>query len=132
MHIVVVGASLAGVRTVQLLRRRGSDARITLVGAEPTVACDRPPLSKGFLADPAAALRSEDAVIAQLATADVAQRRARLSAALAGFDSATVATLHEFCRQVLTSLGTAADVDARVGEALEHQSSGCAGRLRAS
>ncbi|MFD0482645.1 UvrD-helicase domain-containing protein [Kineococcus sp. GCM10028916] len=67
--------------------------------------------ARDALADPAAALRSEDAVIAQLATADVAQRRARLSAALAGFDSATVATLHEFCRQVLTSLGTAADVD---------------------
>ena len=54
MHIVVVGASLAGIRTVQLLRRRGSDARITLVGAEPTVACDRPPLSKSYLADPGA------------------------------------------------------------------------------
>ncbi|WP_063726714.1 NAD(P)/FAD-dependent oxidoreductase [Streptomyces sp. RTd22] len=54
MHIVVVGASLAGVRTVQLLRRRGSEARITLVGAEPTVACDRPPLSKSYLADPGA------------------------------------------------------------------------------
>jgi NADPH-dependent 2,4-dienoyl-CoA reductase/sulfur reductase-like enzyme len=49
MHIVVVGASLAGVRTVQALRRKGSDARITLVGAEPAIATDRPPLSKGFL-----------------------------------------------------------------------------------
>src|SRR3712207_8105988 len=54
MRIVVVGASLAGVRTVEGLRRRGSDARIVLVGAEPGapegVAADRPPLSKAFLA----------------------------------------------------------------------------------
>lgn len=49
MQIVVVGASLAGVRTVQALRRKGSDAKITLVGAEPAIATDRPPLSKGFL-----------------------------------------------------------------------------------
>ncbi|MEV0400396.1 FAD-dependent oxidoreductase [Actinoallomurus sp. NPDC050550] len=54
MHIVVVGASLAGVRTVQALRRRGSDARITLIGSEPRVAADRPPLSKTYLADPGA------------------------------------------------------------------------------
>ncbi len=59
MRIVVVGASLGGVRTVQGLRRRGSDAEIVLVGDEPGspdgVAADRPPLSKGFLADPSAA-----------------------------------------------------------------------------
>ncbi|GAB3980917.1 hypothetical protein GCM10029978_080260 [Actinoallomurus acanthiterrae] len=54
MHIVVVGASLAGVRAVQALRRRGSDAYITLIGAEPRVAADRPPLSKTYLADPKA------------------------------------------------------------------------------
>ncbi|MGY1743478.1 MULTISPECIES: NAD(P)/FAD-dependent oxidoreductase [unclassified Blastococcus] len=59
MRIVVVGASLGGVRTVQGLRRRGSDAEVVLVGDESGapdgVAADRPPLSKGFLADPAAA-----------------------------------------------------------------------------
>ncbi|HEY3260323.1 MAG TPA: FAD-dependent oxidoreductase [Pseudonocardiaceae bacterium] len=57
MRIVVVGASLAGVRTVQALRRLGSTARITLVDARPEVACDRPPLSKAFLADPATPAR---------------------------------------------------------------------------
>ncbi|SFP49111.1 Reductase C-terminal [Geodermatophilus dictyosporus] len=61
MRIVVVGASLAGVRTVEALRRRGSDADVVLVGAEPGspdgVAADRPPLSKGFLADPAVEAR---------------------------------------------------------------------------
>jgi 3-phenylpropionate/trans-cinnamate dioxygenase ferredoxin reductase subunit len=52
-RIVIVGASLAGVRTVQALRRRGSHAEIILVGDEPGssdgLAADRPPLSKAFL-----------------------------------------------------------------------------------
>ncbi len=48
-HIAVVGASLAGLRTVQGLRRRGSTARITLVGDEPELPYDRPPLSKAVL-----------------------------------------------------------------------------------
>ena len=49
MSTVVVGASVAGVRTVQALRRRGYDAPITLVGAEQHLPYDRPPLSKDFL-----------------------------------------------------------------------------------
>ncbi|MBM7808756.1 3-phenylpropionate/trans-cinnamate dioxygenase ferredoxin reductase subunit [Geodermatophilus bullaregiensis] len=61
MRIVVVGASLAGVRTVEGLRRRGGDADVVLIGAEPGsadgVAADRPPLSKAFLADPAVAAK---------------------------------------------------------------------------
>jgi 3-phenylpropionate/trans-cinnamate dioxygenase ferredoxin reductase subunit len=66
MRIVVVGASLAGVRTVEGLRRRGSDADVVLVGAEPGpaggiwgdgIAADRPPLSKAFLADAAVEAR---------------------------------------------------------------------------
>ncbi|MBB2900324.1 exodeoxyribonuclease V beta subunit [Kineococcus radiotolerans] len=69
--------------------------------------------TRDALADPASARRSRDAVLAHLAADDAraAEHRARLSEALAGFDTATVATIHEFCRQVLTSLGTAADVD---------------------
>jgi len=55
MRIVVIGASLAGVRTVQALRRAGSEAHITLVDAHHEVACDRPPLSKKFLSNSAAA-----------------------------------------------------------------------------
>ena len=49
MSTVVVGASVAGVRTVQALRRRGYEAPITLVGAEQHPPYDRPPLSKDFL-----------------------------------------------------------------------------------
>ncbi|QLL08277.1 exodeoxyribonuclease V subunit beta [Mycobacterium vicinigordonae] len=42
------------------------------------------------------------------------QRRQRLRDALAGFDSATIATIHQFCQLVLKSLGVAGDTDAGV------------------
>jgi NADPH-dependent 2,4-dienoyl-CoA reductase/sulfur reductase-like enzyme len=48
--IVVVGASLAGLRAVETLRREGYEGRLTLVGAEPHLPYDRPPLSKEMLA----------------------------------------------------------------------------------
>ncbi|WP_308253092.1 FAD-dependent oxidoreductase [Pseudonocardia sp. ICBG601] len=47
---MVVGASLAGSTLVDTLRRRGFGGDITLVGAEPHVAYNRPALSKGVLA----------------------------------------------------------------------------------
>ena len=46
---VVVGAGLAGAAAVQELRERGFDGRIVLVGAEPELPYERPPLSKEFL-----------------------------------------------------------------------------------
>jgi NADPH-dependent 2,4-dienoyl-CoA reductase/sulfur reductase-like enzyme len=48
--IVVVGASLAGLRAVETLRREGFAGRLVLVGAEPHLPYDRPPLSKELLA----------------------------------------------------------------------------------
>ena len=47
--IVVVGASLAGLRAVETLRREGFGGRLALVGAEPHLPYDRPPLSKELL-----------------------------------------------------------------------------------
>lgn len=47
--IVVVGASLAGGRCVEQLRRRGFEGRIQLVGEEAPRPYERPPLSKKFL-----------------------------------------------------------------------------------
>ncbi|MEU0567195.1 FAD-dependent oxidoreductase [Nonomuraea sp. NPDC005983] len=47
--ITVVGASLAGLRAVQALRREGFEGEVTLVGAETHVPYNRPPLSKGVL-----------------------------------------------------------------------------------
>jgi 3-phenylpropionate/trans-cinnamate dioxygenase ferredoxin reductase subunit len=46
---VVVGASLAGLSAVRALRQQGFDGRVVLVGDEPHLPYDRPPLSKGFL-----------------------------------------------------------------------------------
>ncbi|TML91636.1 MAG: NAD(P)/FAD-dependent oxidoreductase [Actinobacteria bacterium] len=48
--MVVVGASLAGLRAVETLRQHGYDGRLVLVGAEPSLPYDRPPLSKQVLA----------------------------------------------------------------------------------
>lgn len=48
--IAVVGASLAGLRATETLRREGYDGSVTLIGAEPHLPYDRPPLSKELLA----------------------------------------------------------------------------------
>jgi 3-phenylpropionate/trans-cinnamate dioxygenase ferredoxin reductase component len=48
--MVIVGASLAGVRAAEALRRGGYDGSITVVGAELHQPYDRPPLSKQLLA----------------------------------------------------------------------------------
>lgn len=48
-RLVVVGASLAGLRAVEAARRAGYDGALTLVGAEAHLPYDRPPLSKAFL-----------------------------------------------------------------------------------
>jgi 3-phenylpropionate/trans-cinnamate dioxygenase ferredoxin reductase subunit len=53
--VVVVGASLAGLRAVEELRRLGYDGRIDVVGAELHEPYDRPPLSKDVLAGEAEA-----------------------------------------------------------------------------
>ncbi len=49
-HVVVVGASLAGVRACGGLRADGFEGTITLIGNEPHAPYDRPPLSKKVLA----------------------------------------------------------------------------------
>ncbi|HXZ83111.1 MAG TPA: FAD-dependent oxidoreductase [Acidimicrobiales bacterium] len=48
--VVVVGASLAGLKACEGLRRGGFAGSIALVGAESHLPYDRPPLSKEFLA----------------------------------------------------------------------------------
>ncbi|MFI7504998.1 NAD(P)/FAD-dependent oxidoreductase [Streptomyces sp. NPDC049687] len=49
-RIVVVGASAAGLAAVETLRREGYEGTLTLVGDEPHLPYDRPPLSKQLLA----------------------------------------------------------------------------------
>ncbi|MGW4489276.1 NAD(P)/FAD-dependent oxidoreductase [Amycolatopsis sp. NPDC004368] len=54
-RLVVVGASLAGLRAVEGARKAGFTESVTLVGAEEHLPYDRPPLSKAFLDGPLAA-----------------------------------------------------------------------------
>jgi NADPH-dependent 2,4-dienoyl-CoA reductase/sulfur reductase-like enzyme len=47
--VVIVGASAAGLSTAEALRTKGYDGTLTLVGDEPHLPYDRPPLSKQIL-----------------------------------------------------------------------------------
>lgn len=47
--VTVVGASLSGLYAARELRAQGFDGRLVIVGAEPHLPYDRPPLSKDFL-----------------------------------------------------------------------------------
>jgi 3-phenylpropionate/trans-cinnamate dioxygenase ferredoxin reductase subunit len=49
-RVVIAGAGLAGLRTLEELRARGYAGPVTMVGAEARPPYDRPPLSKGVLA----------------------------------------------------------------------------------
>ncbi|MEA2135959.1 MAG: exodeoxyribonuclease beta subunit, partial [Solirubrobacteraceae bacterium] len=63
----------------------------------------------------AGAAPEDDAVVQLLATGGatvVGVRRERLAAALADFDSATIATTHGFCQEVLGGLGVLGDIEA--------------------
>lgn len=50
-RLVIVGASLAGLRAAQAARRAGFDGPLTLLGGERHLPYDRPPLSKEYLAE---------------------------------------------------------------------------------
>ncbi|WP_432846343.1 NAD(P)/FAD-dependent oxidoreductase [Amycolatopsis sp. CA-161197] len=83
--VVIVGASVGGVRTAQALRAQGHDGRIVLVGAEPHLPYDKPPLSKQFLAgawehDRLALLTEEEAAAERI--------ELRLGVAATGLDPA--------------------------------------------
>jgi 3-phenylpropionate/trans-cinnamate dioxygenase ferredoxin reductase component len=48
-HVVIVGASMGGLRAAEQLLAQGFDGAITIVGAEPHMPYNRPPLSKDIL-----------------------------------------------------------------------------------
>jgi 3-phenylpropionate/trans-cinnamate dioxygenase ferredoxin reductase subunit len=48
-RFVIVGAALAGASAAAALREGGFDGQVTLIGAEPVMPYNRPPLSKGYL-----------------------------------------------------------------------------------
>lgn len=65
-RLVVVGASLAGLRAVESARRSGYEGSITLIGDEPDEPYDRPPLSKEYLTaedPPSATVLREEAIL---------------------------------------------------------------------
>jgi NADPH-dependent 2,4-dienoyl-CoA reductase/sulfur reductase-like enzyme len=47
--VAIVGASVAGVAAARALRQLGFDGQLTVIGDEPHLPYDRPPLSKDFL-----------------------------------------------------------------------------------
>ena len=99
--LVVVGASLAGLRAVEASRRAGYRRAIALVGDEPHLPYDRPPLSKAMLAGPVDATYfvSEEHLVNDLAV-DLrlncaakgldTSRRVVLAASIAEFDCAPI------------------------------------------
>lgn len=105
-QLVVVGASLAGLRAVEAARSSGWHGRITLVGAESQLPYDRLPLSKAYLAptptDSPLTFRSEeqlrddlgvDLVLGSPATGlDPARRTVDVGERRIGYDVLIVAT----------------------------------------
>ncbi len=101
MTLVVVGASLAGLRAVESARRTGYDGRIVLIGAEKHLPYDRPPLSKAFL-DPGGPSRVEpfpaglDDVHLMLGTPaeslDTTAREVAVAGKTVAYDSLVIAT----------------------------------------
>ncbi|MGY3320902.1 FAD-dependent oxidoreductase [Arthrobacter sp. TE12232] len=81
-RIVVVGASLTGLRAAERLREEGFTGSLTLIGEETHEPYDRPPLSKQVLAG---AVRSEDTSLPRRRALDVDWR---LGVAATGLDLA--------------------------------------------
>jgi len=86
-HVAVAGAGLGGLRAAEQLRAAGHDGPVTVIGAEPHLPYNRPPLSKELLAheltggsddqsgpDAAAALHQRVAFRRRASVADVTFR----------------------------------------------------------
>lgn len=106
-HVVIVGASLAGMHAAQALRKEGFDGRVSVVDGDVHTPYDRPPLSKQVLRGeweidrialaPAGADLGIDWLLGTRATGlDLANRAVRLSGPDApdvlGYDGLVIAT----------------------------------------
>ena len=96
----MVGASLAGLRTAEALRRAGFDGSLTIVGEEPHIPYNRPPLTK------AALLHGPDASALALPTAIDLDATWTLGVSATG--------LHRARREVLLATGEALSFDGLV------------------
>src|ERR1700745_1282043 len=92
-HVAVVGAALVGLRVAEHLRAAGQGGPITIIGAEPHMPYNRPPLSKELLAH-------------ELADAEAAPET----------DADDLTALHE--RVALRRRASVADVTFRLGTAV--------------
>lgn len=101
--VVVVGAGLGGIRTAEALRSAGYAGRLVVVGAEPHLPYDRPPLSKEYLRGDRADVSLCDHGFAEAhnvefrtgtpATGlDIAGRRLELGGTDLGYDRLVIAT----------------------------------------
>ncbi|HQU26442.1 MAG TPA: FAD-dependent oxidoreductase [Acidimicrobiales bacterium] len=124
-HVVVVGAGLAGWRLAEGLRRHGFAGRVSVVGAEPHLPYERPPLSKQVLAG------RWDLERVALAGGDRAGELGidlRLGARAVALDAAAgEVTLEDGTRLVATRVALAVGVEAR---AFSTPSSGALPTLR--
>jgi exodeoxyribonuclease V beta subunit len=68
-------------------------------------------VERGLAARMAGAPSAADPIVDLLFSGDGARARRRLARAVAGFDSATIATTHGFCQEVLGGLGIAGDLE---------------------
>lgn len=93
-HVVIVGAGLGGLRGAEQLRAAGHTGPVTVIGAEPHLPYNRPPLSKGLLS-------------AELLSKELPPEES---------GSSEVAALHE--RVAFRRRASAADVEFRLGTAV--------------
>jgi len=84
--IAVVGASLSGLRAAQQLRAQGYDGDLVIVGAEPHLPYDRPPLSKEYLLG---TIEADDLALADQSDIDELEARWHLGVAADGVVIAT-------------------------------------------
>lgn len=138
--VVIVGGGAAGNAAAEMLRREGYPGRITMLSADTSVPCDRPNLSKGYLAGTAPAeftlLRSPEfyrkhaidlKLGARVAAIDPAGRQVSLvDGTLQAYDALLLATGAEVVRLDVPGgdlphvhyLRTVADCNALVARAL--------------
>jgi 3-phenylpropionate/trans-cinnamate dioxygenase ferredoxin reductase subunit len=90
--VVVVGAGLAGSRTIVALREQGFHGHVTLLGAEGVAPYDRPPLSKHLFDRPAPAWLTDELGGDALALADDVRLDAPALGLEVGPDSVDLAT----------------------------------------
>lgn len=90
--VVVVGAGLAGSRTVVALREQGFHGHVTLLGAEGVAPYDRPPLSKHLFDRPAPAWLADELGGDALALADDVRLDTRALGLAVGPDSVDITT----------------------------------------